>query len=137
MSNFISIPVTGKDNFIINSNTVVTCIRTSSTTTIVVIEGGTSSASATDQIEVIHAADTVADSVAKSIMDGVVNSFSYAPQTGVVRNVDSPQAISAVEFAGVTNPINIYNNDGTIGSNRIATISDTLTWTGGVIKKNN
>jgi len=100
MSNFISIPVTGKDNFIINSNTVVTCVRTSSTTTIVVIEGGTSSASATDQIEVIHAADTAADSVATSIMNGVINSFSYGPDRGVVRVVTPAQAISSINFSG-------------------------------------
>ena len=135
MSNFISIPVTGKDNFIINSNTVVTCVRTSSTTTIIVVEGGASSTQSTDQIEVTHAADTAADSVAKSIMSGVVNSFSYGPQTGVVRNVEPAQAISAIEFAGVFNPINIYNNDGTIGSNRTATLTDTLTWVDGSIRR--
>lgn len=133
MSNFISIPVTGKDNFIINSNTVVTCVRTSSTTTIIVVEGGASSTQSTDQIEVTHAADTAADSVAKSIMSGVVNSFSYGPQTGVVRNVEPAQPISAIEFAGVFNPINIYNNDGTVGSGRVATLTDTLTWTDGSI----
>ena len=135
MSNFISIPVTGKDNFIINSNTVVTCVRTSSTTTIIVVEGGASSTQSTDQIEVTHAADTASDSVAKSIMSGVVNSFSYGPQTGVVRNVEPAQAISAIEFAGVFNPINIYNNDGTIGSNRTATLTDTLTWVGGSVRR--
>ena len=135
MSNFISIPVTGKDNFIINSNTVVTCVRTSSTTTIIVVEGGASSTQSTDQIEVTHAADTAADSVAKSIMSGVVNSFSYGPQTGVVRNVEPAQAISAIEFAGVFNPINIYNNDGTVGTGRVATLTDSLTWTGGRIKR--
>jgi hypothetical protein len=133
MSNFISIPVTGKDNFIINSNTVVTCVRTSSTTTIIVVEGGASSTQSTDQIEVTHAADTAADSVAKSIMSGVVNSFSYGPQTGVVRNVEPAQPISAIEFAGVFNPINIYNNDGTVSSGRVATLTDTLTWTDGSI----
>lgn len=135
MSNFISIPVTGKDNFIINSNTVVTCVRTSSTTTIIVVEGGASSTQSTDQIEVTHAADTASDSVAKSIMSGVVNSFSYGPQTGVVRNVEPAQAISAIEFAGVFNPINIYNNDGTIGSNRTATLTDTLTWVDGSVRR--
>ena len=71
MSNFISIPVTGKDDFIINSNTVVTCVRLSSTSTIIVVEGGASSTQVTDQIEVTHAADTASDSVAKSIMDGI------------------------------------------------------------------
>lgn len=135
MSNFISIPVTGKDNFIINSNTVVTCVRTSSTTTIIVVEGGASSTQSTDQIEVTHAADTASDSVAKSIMSGVVNSFSYGPQTGVVRNVEPAQPISAIEFAGVFNPINIYNNDGTVGSGRVATLTDTLTWTDGSIRR--
>ena len=135
MSNFISIPVTGKDNFIINSNTVVTCVRTSSTTTIIVVEGGASSTQSTDQIEVTHAADTASDSVAKSIMSGVVNSFSYGPQTGVVRNVEPAQAISAIEFAGVFNPINIYNNDGTVGSGRVATLTDTLTWVDGSVRR--
>ncbi len=135
MSNFTSIPVTGKDNFIINSNTVVTCVRTSSTTTIIVVEGGASSTQSTDQIEVTHAADTASDSVAKSIMSGVVNSFSYGPQTGVVRYVTPAQAISAIEFAGVFSPTNIYNSDGTIGSNRTATLTNTLTWNAGSVRR--
>jgi len=135
MSNFISIPVTGKDDFIINSNTVVTCVRLSSTSTIIVVEGGASSTQTTDQIEVTHAADTASDSVAKSIMDGIISSFAYGPQVGVVRPVTPAQAISAIEFAGTVNPINIYNNDGTVGSGRVATLTDTLTWTDGSIRR--
>ncbi len=135
MSNFISIPVTGKDDFIINSNTVVTCVRLSSTSTIIVVEGGASSTQVTDQIEVTHAADTASDSVAKSIMDGIISSFAYSPQTGVVRPVTPAQVISAIEFAGTVNPINIYNNDGTVGSGRVATLTDTLTWTDGSIRR--
>ena len=89
----------------------------------------------TDQIEVTHAADTASDSVAKSIMDGIISSFTYSPQTGVVRPVTPAQAISAIEFAGTVNPINIYNNDGTVGSGRVATLTDTLTWTDGSIRR--
>ena len=98
MSNFISIPVTGSDNYIVNSQRIVTCLRTSSTTTILVVEGGTGSSTSTDRVEITHATDTAADSVAKSIMEGVVLSSSTPP--GGVRIVVPAQAISSINFSG-------------------------------------
>lgn len=98
MSNFISIPVTASDNYIVNSNKIITCIRTSSTTTVLVVAGGASSSSSTDQIILTHAADTVADSVYASIMNAIVGSFSNGP--GYVKVVVPAQAISSVAFSG-------------------------------------
>ena len=83
MSNFISIPVTASDDYLINSNTIVTAVRVSSTRTIIVVEGGASSTQVTDQIRLTHSADTALDSVAKAVMDAVVTSFSYRPQRSI------------------------------------------------------
>ena len=54
---------------------------------------------------------------------------------GKVETVVPAQAISAIEFSGTADPINIYNNDGTVASGRVATLTDSLTWTGGRIKR--
>lgn len=97
MSNFISIPVDSSDNCIINSNKIVTCIRTSSTETIVVVDGGTASHNNTDQLTITHNADSAINSVAKSIMNTVVLSY-FNNKTGVVKVVSPPQTITAIGF---------------------------------------
>jgi hypothetical protein len=110
MSNFISIPVTASDDYLINSNTIVTAVRVSSTRTIIVVEGGASSTQVTDQIRLTHSADTALDSVAKAVMDAVVTSFSYRPQTGVVRAVVSPQPISEITFESSSSIVDDNNS---------------------------
>lgn len=100
MSNFISIPVAGSDNYVINVNTIVTCIRTSSTTTILAIEGGMGGTAATDRIELTHAADTASASVAHSVMATVV--IASSASSGAVRVVSPAQAISSINFTGAT-----------------------------------
>ncbi len=97
MSNFISIPVDSSDNCIINSNKIVTCIRTSSTETILVVDGGTAANTATDQLTITHNADSATNSVCKSIMDTVVLSY-FNNKTGVVKVVSPPQTITAIGF---------------------------------------
>ena len=103
MSTFISIPVTGSDNYIINSHRIITCVRTSATTTIIVVEGGTGSSTSTDRIEITHATDTAAASVAYSIMASVVMSSSTPP--GGVRTVVPAQAISSINFSGAAGSV--------------------------------
>ena len=98
MSTFISIPVTGSDNYIINSQRIITCVRTSATTTIIVVEGGTGSSTSTDRIEITHAADTASASVAHSIMASVV--MSSGASSGAVRVASPAQAISSINFSG-------------------------------------
>jgi len=97
MSNFISIPVDSSDNCIINSNKIVTCIRTSSTETILVVDGGTAANTETDQLTITHNADSATNSVCKSIMDTVVLSY-FNNKTGVVKVVNPPQTITAIGF---------------------------------------
>jgi len=97
MSNFISIPVDSSDNCIINSNKIVTCIRTSSTETILVVDGGTAANTATDQLTITHNADSATNSVCKSIMDTVVLSY-FNNKTGVVKVVNPPQTMLILIF---------------------------------------
>ena len=96
--NFISIPVTGSNNFIVNINTISTCLRISTTKTVLVIEGGVGATSTTDNIEITHAADTALASVAYSIMQAIVR-VSGGP-VGKVETVIPAQAISAIALPG-------------------------------------
>lgn len=130
---YISIPVTGSDNKIIAVSPLVTCIRQSSTSTVLVVEGGVGGSSSADQVEITHSADTAINSVSKSVMSAVV--LASSGNDGKVETVVPAQAISAIEFSGTADPINIYNNDGTVASGRVATLTDSLTWTGGRIKR--
>jgi hypothetical protein len=130
---YISIPVTGSDNKIIAVSPLVTCIRQSSTSTVLVVEGGVGGSSSADQVEITHSADTAINSVSKSVMSAVV--LASSGNDGKVETVVPAQAISAIEFSGTAGPVNIYNNDGTIGSNRTATLTDTLTWVGGSVRR--
>lgn len=99
MSNFISIPVDSSDNLIVSSQKIVTCVRTSSTETIIVLDGGTASHTSTDQLTLTHNTDTATDSVAKSIMDAVVSSFSDISKASVVRVAVPTQTITSVDFS--------------------------------------
>ena len=130
---YISIPVTGSDNKIIAVSPLVTCIRQSSTSTVLVVEGGVGGSSSADQVEITHSADTAINSVSKSVMSAVV--LASSGNDGKVEIVVPAQAISAIEFSGTADPVNIYNADGTVAAGRVATIADDLTWTGGRIKR--
>jgi len=96
--NFISIPVTGSNNVIVNINTISTCLRISTTKTVIVIEGGAGATSTTDQIEVTHSADTASSSVAYSIMQAIV--LSATGPEGKVETVSPAQAITAIALPG-------------------------------------
>ena len=99
MANFVSIPVSASDDFIINSDRVVACVRISSVSTVIIVSGGTASNSSTDQLTITHGADTASDSVAKSIMDAVVSSFADISKASVVRAAVPAQTITSISFS--------------------------------------
>jgi hypothetical protein len=132
MSKFISIPVTGSDNYLFNINTIVTCMRTSSTTTILVIEGGTGASSIKDKIELTHAADTASASVSLSIMEAVVLASSGA--SGKVQLVTPAQAISSISFSnsgGGGGSMSSFTVAADSGPSQTINDADTVTFTGG------
>jgi hypothetical protein len=97
MAKYLSIPVTSADNFVISADAIVTCMRgaTSTKTDIMVNVGQTANLN----IELTHAADTATASVAKSIMDAVVEMNELGSRPGVVNVVTPAQAVSAVAVA--------------------------------------
>tara|TARA_R110000772_G_scaffold88178_1_gene183430 strand:+ start:281 stop:571 length:291 start_codon:yes stop_codon:yes gene_type:complete len=93
MAKYISIPVTAADNFVISADSIVTCMRVSTTTTDIMVNVGQT---ANLNIQLTHAADTVTASVAKSIMDAVVEINELGSRPEVVNVMTPAQAVSAV-----------------------------------------
>jgi hypothetical protein len=96
MAKYLSIPVTAEDNFVISADSIVTCMRSAATTTDIMVNVGQT---ANLNIQLTHAADTVTASVAKSIMDAVVEINELGSRPGVVNVVTPAQAVSAVAVA--------------------------------------
>ena len=99
MKTFISIPVTSADNLVLDATSIVTCLRASSTTTDIIIKGGTGTETAGQKLQLTHAADTATASVAKSIMDAVVETFDPKVRPTVVTEITPAKAVSAVAIA--------------------------------------
>ncbi len=96
MASFIEIPVTSEDNLVFAVDSIVTCLRTAATTTDIIIKGGIGQ-TANLNIQLTHAADTVTASVAKSIMDGVIEALTRKPDVSF--EITVAKAVSAVAVA--------------------------------------
>lgn len=96
MAKYLSIPVTSADNFVIAADQIVTCMRASSTTTDIMVNVAQT---ANLNIQLTHAADTATASVAKSIMDAVIEINGAGKNPDVVLEMTPAQAVSAVAVA--------------------------------------
>lgn len=96
MAKYLSIPVTSADNFVISADAIVTCMRVDSTHTDIMVNVGQT---ANLNIQLTHAADTVTASVAKSIMDAVVEINTVTKSPDVVNVMTPATAVSAVAVA--------------------------------------
>ena len=101
MARFISIPVTGKDNYIIKADAIVTALRSATTTTDLVIQGGTGTTTDNFYLQLTHAADTATASVAKALMDAVIATYDQKVSNKHNFVITLPKAVSDIAF-GVT-----------------------------------
>ncbi len=99
MAKFLSIPVTGGDNYIVKADAIVTALRLSSTKTSLIIQGGSGTVTAGFNLSLTHAADTATGSVAKALMDAVVATASRKVEPETLFVVALPKAVSAIAIA--------------------------------------
>lgn len=99
MAKYIEIPVTSEDNLVLRADSIVTCLRASSTTTDIIVAGGTGTETAGLKLQLTHAADTAAASVAKSVMDGIIEALDNNRRPDVTYEITVAQAVSAVAIA--------------------------------------
>lgn len=99
MAKYIEIPVTSEDNLVLRIDSIVTCLRASSTTTDIIVAGGTGTETAGLKLQLTHAADTAAASVAKSIMDAAIAASDNSKRPDVTYEATPAKAVSAVAIA--------------------------------------
>jgi hypothetical protein len=96
MAKYIQFAVTDIDPVIINTETVVTVLRTASTTTKLYIAGGTGTVAAGATMTLTHAADTVGSSVQKAITDAILSMNLPGSNPVSPVTVTLPKAVSTV-----------------------------------------
>ena len=99
MAKYIQFAVTDIDPVIINTEAVVTVLRTAATTTKLYIAGGTGTVTAGQTMTLTHASDTGGSSVQKAITDAILSMNLPGSNPVSPVTVTLPKAVSAVTVA--------------------------------------